>query len=610
MVMEDRFLFSGESIPGAGVSGLDGNNWFEAGKDLRVPGIIPRPTIPAACSLKALAAPGTPRLPARFQEAQGYQGTGGTLDLNHLQRSPSLASFEMNIPIQASDACSGTSISGKLKVVLHNYSLWLKFYREQTEMILNKQGRRMFPFLVYKIYGMDPVAQYRLFLEIQPVDQHHWRFQNCKWSQCERTEDAMPGNQLYMHPDSPNTGAYWMMQEITFEKLKMTNNKEVTNNGNKMILLQSLHKYQPRLVIEEVRDGEHERLAPSAFTHSFIFPETEFIAVTAYQNSKISQLKISYNPFAKGFRESYYPEESRCLASVESTAMTTISPETGSGACLPELGEGSCQAKEGAPLNPGLLGQAAQPLLDHACDSTPSSSNLPSLGMSGMEQGFLPCTSAPTTHHNSRQDAVAPQMYWPLSSSSNSNENSGRWLQSVPPVPVNIVPRTEEENQLEKELWIYDLTSHSNNSGLGKEGLKKRGCILGDGPLLNFLLGLWVLRLQVSKDPMVSIHGNNNLQPLDTNGMNAGVPSFGSPTMPFGPRQDVVDTAGALPTFSSTNSSMNSGSWPQSVTPEPMDIFMGAQRKMSPKDQQLLAEISAEFSLDTRWVEDFERNFL
>merc|ERR1712226_1606496 len=36
-----------------------------------------------------------------------------------------------------------------------------------------------------------------------------------------------------------------------------------------------------------------------------IFPLTkcDFIAVTAYQNSQVTQLKIRYNPFAKGFRE-------------------------------------------------------------------------------------------------------------------------------------------------------------------------------------------------------------------------------------------------------------------------------------------------------------------
>ena len=31
--------------------------------------------------------------------------------------------------------------------------------------------------------------------------------------------------------------------------------------------------------------------------------ESEFIGVTAYQNEKITQLKIDHNPFAKGFRE-------------------------------------------------------------------------------------------------------------------------------------------------------------------------------------------------------------------------------------------------------------------------------------------------------------------
>ena len=28
-----------------------------------------------------------------------------------------------------------------------------------------------------------------------------------------------------MHPDSPNTGAHWMRQEISFGKLKLANNK-------------------------------------------------------------------------------------------------------------------------------------------------------------------------------------------------------------------------------------------------------------------------------------------------------------------------------------------------------------------------------------------------
>ncbi|KHJ97242.1 T-box [Oesophagostomum dentatum] len=61
-----------------------------------------------------------------------------------------------------------------------------------------------------------------------------------------------------------------------------------------------MHKYQPRLHI--VRCAEIMNLPYSTF-RTFVFKETEFIAVTAYQNEKVTQLKIDHNPFAKGFRD-------------------------------------------------------------------------------------------------------------------------------------------------------------------------------------------------------------------------------------------------------------------------------------------------------------------
>ncbi|XP_074077063.1 T-box transcription factor TBX21-like [Macrotis lagotis] len=412
--------------------------------------------------------------PTKFRPAQDSKGVGSKLDLNHLQSSQFLARPKANIPCEDSDTC--IAISGKLKVVLCNYSLWLMFYSEQTEMILNKQGRRMFPFLAYKIHGMNPAAHYRVFLEIVPVDQQHWRYQNGKWCQCEEKENNVPGNRLYIHPDSPNTGAYWMKKEISFKKLKITNNMKAINNGNKMILLQSLRKYQPRLGIEEVRDGEHETPDSSSFIHNFTFPETEFITVTAYQNTKVSQLKINFNPFARGFRESYYPEENvnNFLASRDSTAMTTTSLETDSGGYPQELGERSYQAKEGAPLNPRLLTQATQLLLGGVYDSTPSrSSSLLSLDMNGMEHGLPLFTSPSTVYHHPRQDPVVPQGNWCLASSSNSTENSGGWLQSVPPVPMDTVTRAEKEKHLEEKFWTHTLSSESNDSRLNKGGLKR-----------------------------------------------------------------------------------------------------------------------------------------
>lgn len=43
------------------------------------------------------------------------------------------------------------------------------------------------------------------------------------------------GNKVYVHPESPNTGAHWMRQEISFGKLKLTNNKGANNNNAQVI---------------------------------------------------------------------------------------------------------------------------------------------------------------------------------------------------------------------------------------------------------------------------------------------------------------------------------------------------------------------------------------
>lgn len=228
----------------------------------------------------------------------------------------------------------GLQVCGKTQALLNNYPLWAKFHKFQTEMIITKQGRRMFPFLSFNISNLDPTTHYNVYVDVVLADQHHWRYQGGKWVQCGKAEGNMPGNRTYMHPDSPNTGAHWMRQEVSFSKLKLTNNKGSTNNVAQMIVLQSLHKYQPRLHIMEVKeDGTEDPFLSKAQT--FIFPETQFIAVTAYQNADITQLKIDHNPFAKGFRDSYdtlyAPPDSDRL-----TPSPTESQQLLTGGCYPQ----------------------------------------------------------------------------------------------------------------------------------------------------------------------------------------------------------------------------------------------------------------------------------
>ena len=57
-----------------------------------------------------------------------------------------------------------------------------------------------------------------------------------------------------------------------------------------------MHKYIPRLHIVQASDVF--AMSWNAFT-TFSFPETVFIAVTAYQNEQITQLKIDHNPFVR-----------------------------------------------------------------------------------------------------------------------------------------------------------------------------------------------------------------------------------------------------------------------------------------------------------------------
>lgn len=177
------------------------------------------------------------------------------------------------------------------RVELDDIELWSRFNRLTNEMIVTKNGRRMFPVLKISMAGLDPHGMYSLLLDFVPIDNHRWKYVNGEWVPGGKPEPPAPGC-VYIHPDSPNFGAHWMKQPVSFSKVKLTNKL----NGGGQIMLNSLHKYEPRLHV--IRVG-----APDACKSitSHLFAESRFIAVTAYQNEEITGLKIKYNPFAKAF---------------------------------------------------------------------------------------------------------------------------------------------------------------------------------------------------------------------------------------------------------------------------------------------------------------------
>ncbi|XP_072377101.1 T-box transcription factor TBX20-like isoform X2 [Diabrotica undecimpunctata] len=187
---------------------------------------------------------------------------------------------------------------------LETKELWDKFNELGTEMIITKTGRRMFPTVRVSFTGIRTEQKYAVLLDIVPVDNKRYRYayHRSSWLVAGKADPPAPCRTC-SHPDSPFSGEQLRKQVVSFEKIKLTNN-EMDKHGH--LVLNSMHKYQPRIHLVKraegmagaVTDLENEEYK------TFIFPETIFTAVTAYQNQLITKLKIDSNPFAKGFRDS------------------------------------------------------------------------------------------------------------------------------------------------------------------------------------------------------------------------------------------------------------------------------------------------------------------
>ncbi|CAF0738147.1 unnamed protein product [Didymodactylos carnosus] len=225
--------------------------------------------------------------------SQGFPGFGfGLYDDISSFPDPTRSSFFVTAKRERPDP--------NIEVELDNMDLWKKFDGIGTEMIITKSGRRMFPIFKVIVTGLDTNSKYIMFMDVVPVDNNRYKYHNSQWMITGAAEPHMPGR-LYPHPENPSTGSQWMKQPITFNKLKLTNNTmDQQGHVSNRIILNSMHKYQPRLHIIQASDSLSIR--PDA-VNTFTFPETTFIAVTAYQNEQITRLKIDNNPFAKGFRD-------------------------------------------------------------------------------------------------------------------------------------------------------------------------------------------------------------------------------------------------------------------------------------------------------------------
>ncbi|XP_041379678.1 T-box transcription factor TBX3-like [Gigantopelta aegis] len=133
-------------------------------------------------------------------------------------------------------------------VFLTDKELWQAFYQAGTEMIVNKNGRRLFP--IIKV--------------------------------------TLQSRMEFVHPSSPANGEIWIKESVSFESIRLTH-KEDSKGGN--ILLHTMHKYNINIIIQPLDSSMEEMVYPLA--------NSTFIAVSSYYSSKITDLTMEHNPFSR-----------------------------------------------------------------------------------------------------------------------------------------------------------------------------------------------------------------------------------------------------------------------------------------------------------------------
>ena len=104
----------------------------------------------------------------------------------------------------------------------------------------------MFPTMKVTVSGLDPQAKYFILMDLVLADDCRYKFTGKEWTVAGKAEPQMP-SRLFIHPDSPATGAQWMKHDISFQKVKLTNNT-LDQNGHVRQLQKAVSRYQPKFV--------------------------------------------------------------------------------------------------------------------------------------------------------------------------------------------------------------------------------------------------------------------------------------------------------------------------------------------------------------------------
>ncbi|CAD6196372.1 unnamed protein product [Caenorhabditis auriculariae] len=211
-----------------------------------------------------------------------------------------------------------------MRISLAKEDLWRQFNEFTNEMIITKNGRNLFPCLEFKVEDLSPFEFYTFTLQIDRIDSNRHKFQGGEWSSNGPGEPCGPSRVVW-HPSGVKSGADWMKRDVCFDRIKLTNNVGVTDPNH--IVLHSMHKYAPTLSVYQYStcDPNFEGLATPVFQRTF--GSAAFVAVTAYQNNNVKNLKVEKNKYARGFRNERKRSSSSPETPENSAKMMPQNPE-------------------------------------------------------------------------------------------------------------------------------------------------------------------------------------------------------------------------------------------------------------------------------------------
>lgn len=99
----------------------------------------------------------------------------------------------------------------------------------------------MFPSLRVRLSGLEPEAHYFVVLELRLAAPTRFKYSGGRWVAA-GAADAQSPARVFVHPDSPATGAAWSTREVNFQRsnpqgAKLTNNVQDATGHNVSVLV-------------------------------------------------------------------------------------------------------------------------------------------------------------------------------------------------------------------------------------------------------------------------------------------------------------------------------------------------------------------------------------